>query len=303
MTTTFIQLSLAPMLIALLAGLACALPGNFLVLRRQSLIGDAISHVVLLGVVGAFVITGSLAAGPMLAAAACSAILAVGLIDAIQRLGRIEPGAAMGVVFTAMFALAVFWLEQSHSSSVHLDVEHVLFGNLESQLWLDATGWSSLIDPTALRTLPPAIPRLIWTNITLTALIVLFWRPLAVSTFDPGFAASTGARPQMLGIGLLSAVALATVSALLAVGAIIVVSMLICPAASARLVTNRLSTQVILSLAFAATATTGGYMLAAWGPHWLGQDFSVSAAGMIAAGNGLLLLAASLFGPCRRRTG
>src|SRR5690606_37042022 len=209
------------------AGLACALPGNFLVLRRQSLIGDAISHVVLLGVVGAFVVTGSLDSGPMLAGAACSALPAAGWTEATRRLGRIEPGAAMGVVFTAMFALAVLWLEQSHSSSVHLDVEHVLFGNLESLLWLDASGWASLLDPVALSTLPPAVHRLAWATTTIATLTILCWRPLAASTFDPGFAASTGARPRLVSIGLLAVVAIAIVSAFLAVGAIIVVAMLI----------------------------------------------------------------------------
>ena len=145
----FVALSLPPLLIGLFAAVACALPGNFLVLRKQSLIGDAISHVVLPGIVVAFLLTGRVAAWPMMLGAAAAALVAVVLIEAIRRLGRIEAGAAMGVVFTAMFAGGVLLLEQSDTSNVHLDVEHALYGNLESLIWLDATGWGSLFDPEA----------------------------------------------------------------------------------------------------------------------------------------------------------
>jgi len=303
MDTEFIRLSLAPLGIAALAAVVCALPGNFLVLRRISLIGDAISHVVLLGVVGAFAVTGTLAAGAMLAGATASALLAVGLIAVIQHLGRIEPGAAMGVVFTAMFAAGVLWLEQSHGRSVHLDVEHVLYGNLESLLWLDATGWQSLLDPAALRTLPPALYRLAATLFMTVLLLVIFWRPLCASTFDAGFAASAGAHPFLTGLGLLITVAVATGMAFQAVGAIIVVAMLICPAATARLLTNRLAFQVLCSAALALLAALSGFILAAWGPGWLGYPHSLNAAGMIATVGGLFLLLAAMFGPCRRRTG
>lgn len=143
----FVPLSLPPMLIGALAAVACALPGNFLVLRRQALIGDAISHLVLPGIVVAFLLTGATSAGPIMLGAAAAAVVAVALIEAIRRLGRIEPGAAMGVVFTAMFAAGVLLLEQSDTSQVHLDVEHALYGNLESLIWLDATGWDRCWTP------------------------------------------------------------------------------------------------------------------------------------------------------------
>ena len=142
MGADFVQFSLTPILIGTFAAIACALPGNFLILRRQALIGDAISHVVLPGIVAAFLITGTLAAIPMLLGAA---VIAVILIEAVKRLGGIEPGAAMGVVFTTLFAGGVLLLEQSDASSVHLDVEHALMGNLESLIWFKATGWESQI--------------------------------------------------------------------------------------------------------------------------------------------------------------
>ena len=126
MGAEFVILSLTPLLIGVLAAIACALPGNFLVLRRQALIGDAISHVVLPGIVVAFLVTGTVSTWPMLLGAAGAAIVAVVMIETVKRLGNIEPGAAMGVVFTALFAGGVLLLEQSDTSQVHLDVQHAL---------------------------------------------------------------------------------------------------------------------------------------------------------------------------------
>lgn len=136
----FVQFSLTPILIGILAAIACAIPGNFLILRRQALIGDAISHVVLPGIVVAFLVTGAVSTWPMMIGAAGASLVAIFLIELIRRLGKIEAGAAMGVVFTAMFAAGVLLLEQSDTSSVHLDVEHALYGNLESLIWLSADG-------------------------------------------------------------------------------------------------------------------------------------------------------------------
>ena len=140
MGAEFVQFSLTPVLIGVLSAIACALPGNFLILRRQALIGDAISHVVLPGIVVAFLLTGMISAVPMLLGAAGAALVAVVLIEAVKRLGNIEPGAAMGAIFTSMFAAGVLILEQTDTSSVHLDVEHALMGNLESLVWLRAVG-------------------------------------------------------------------------------------------------------------------------------------------------------------------
>ena len=112
MASDFIALSLPPLLIGICAAMACALPGNFLLLRKQALIGDAISHVVLPGIVVAFLVTGQVSTWPMMLGAAGAAILSVLLIELIRRVGRIESGAAMGVIFTSMFAAGVLLLEQ-----------------------------------------------------------------------------------------------------------------------------------------------------------------------------------------------
>ncbi|MDU8943022.1 metal ABC transporter permease [Ovoidimarina sediminis] len=299
----FVPLSLTPLLIGILAAIACALPGNFLLLRRQALIGDAISHVVLPGIVVAFLLTGSVTSGTMMAGAAGAAIVSVVLIEAIRRVGRIEPGAAMGVVFTAMFAAGVLLIEQSDTSSVHLDVEHALYGNLESLIWLDATGWGSLVDPSALAALPPELFRVAAAALAMAVFLFVFWRPLAIATFDEGFAATLGLRTNALGIGLVIASAIAAVAAFDAVGSIIVIAMFICPPAAARLVTNRLGHQVAWSVLFAALSAILGYVLAGYGPLWLGGSDAVSAAGMIAAVSGAILAITALVGPCRKRVG
>jgi len=299
----FVPLSLPPLLIGIFASIACALPGNFLVLRRQALIGDAISHVVLPGIVVAFLVTGVISAWPMMLGAGAAAVVAVILIEVIRRLGRIEPGAAMGVVFTSMFAAGVLLLEQSDTSSVHLDVEHALFGNLESLIWLDATGWSSLWDIEALRGLPAELPRMGVAMVGVILFTLLFWRPLKLSTFDEGFARTMGLNTGALGLALVLVAAIAAVAAFDAVGSIIVIAMFICPPAAARLMTNRLERQVGWSVVFAILSAVLGYVLAGYGPLWLGARDAVSAAGMIATVSGVILALTAVFGPCRGRGG
>ena len=303
MSAEFVALSLPPMAIGTLAAIACALPGNFLLLRRQALIGDAISHVVLPGIVAAFLLTGLVTTWPMMIGAAAAALLAVGLIEAVRRLGRIDSGAAMGVIFTAMFAAGVLLLERSDTSSVHLDVEHALMGNLESLIWLDATGWASLADPAALAGLPPELSRLALVTLGIAGFVLVYWRPLKVSTFDEGFAATLGLEVRGLSLGLVVAAAVAAVAAFDAVGSIIVIAMFICPPAAARLVSNRLEHQVLWSVVFAAASAIIGYVLAGYGPLWLGAAHAVSAAGMIATVSGLILGVAALIGPHRRQLG
>lgn len=303
MGAEFVQFSLTPILIGVLSAVACALPGNFLILRRQALIGDAISHVVLPGIVVAFLLTGAVAAIPMLLGAAGAAVVAVILIEAVKRLGNIEPGAAMGVVFTTMFAAGVLILEQTDTSEVHLDVEHALMGNLESLVWFRAEGWHSLLDPVALASLPDELGRIASVCAIVVVLTFVFWRWLKIATFDEGFAQALGIPATALGFGLVITAAIAAVAAFDAVGSIIVIAMFICPPAAARLMTNRLGHQVWWSVVFAAISAVLGYVLAGYGPLWFGARDAVSAAGMIAAVSGVILGLACLYGPHRSRIG
>jgi len=303
MSSEFVQLSLMPLLIGILAAVACALPGNFLILRRQALIGDAISHVVLPGIVVAFLITGTISTWPMMIGAAGAAVVAVIMIEAIKRLGRIEPGAAMGVTFTSLFAGGVLLLEQSDTSGVHLDVEHALYGNLESLIWLEARGWASFLDPAALAAVPDEFVRMLAVAILVVILTVVFWRPLKIATFDDAFAHAVGIPTGVYSFGLVVVAAVTAVAAFDAVGSIIVIAMFICPSAAARLMTNRLEAQVLWSIVFAAMSGILGYVIAGYGPLWLGAQNAVSAAGMIATVSGVILAMACLFGPCRKRAG
>ncbi|MEM6743881.1 MAG: metal ABC transporter permease [Pseudomonadota bacterium] len=297
------MLDLPPLLIGVLAAMSCALPGNFLLLRRQALIGDAISHAALPGIVVAFLLSGTVSTLPMMLGALAAALVAVGLIEAIRRLGRIEAGAAMGVVFTAMFAAGVLTLEQADLRNVHLSIDHALMGNLESLIWFRAEGWGSLLDPHALAGLPRELPRIALVFALVVTLTVVFWRWLKISTFDEGFAQAMGVPATAVGFGLVVTAAIAAVAAFDAVGSIIVIAMFICPPAAARLMTNRLESQVWWSVGFATLSAVLGYVFAGYGPLWFGAQNAVSAAGMIAAVSGLILAFACLFGPHRRRVG
>ena len=301
MGSDFVALSLPPLLIGLCASMACALPGNFLILRKQALIGDAISHVVLPGIVVAFLFTGQVSTWPMMIGAAGAAITAVLLIELIRRVGRIESGAAMGVIFTSMFAAGVLLLEQSDTSQVHLDVEHALFGNLESLIWLDAEGWASLFQIKALAGLPVELLRMATVLLAVSAFVYIFWRPLALICFDEPYARTRGIAATALGFALVTLTAIAAVAAFDAVGSIIVIAMIICPPATARLMVNSLRSQVIYSQVLAFMATVIGYMFAGYVPLWLGFSNTLSAAGMIASMSGVFLACAALFGPHRRR--
>lgn len=303
MGADFVILSLVPILVAVLAAVACALPGTFLVLRGQAMVGDMMAHAALPGIVAAFLLTGGLSGWAMSAGALAAALLAAASVEAIRSLTRVAPGAAMGMVFTTLFAGGVLLLELSGAGGVHLDVEHALYGNLESLVWFDATGWGSLLDPAALATLPPELARLGIVALLIAAGMAAFWRVLVMASFDPLHAQGVGIPVRLVTAGLTAAVALAAVAAFAAVGSILTIAMLIVPAATARLLTDRLPRMVALSALIAAGSATLGYILAGYGPIWLGAQSSVSAAGMIACVAGVALVSAATFGPHRRRAG
>ncbi len=303
MGSEFVQLSLTPLLIAVFAAIACALPGTFLLLRREALISDAIGHVVLPGIVVAFLVTGTVASWPMMIGAGAAALVAVVLIEALKRLGNIDPGAAMGVVFTSLFAAGVLILEQTDTSNVHLDVQHALEGNLESLIWLAGRDWGALLDPAALARLPDELIRVVVICAIVVALTVVFWRPLKIATFDEGFARTMGIPTRLLSLGLVMTAAAAAVAAFDAVGICMVIALFICPPAAARLMSNRLEIVLFWAVTFGVLSAVLGYVLGGYGPLWLGASHSVSAAGMIATVSGVILALAALFGPCRSRTG
>lgn len=293
----FLTIDLPAMLAGSLAALGCALVGNFLILRRQALIGDAISHVVLPGIVLAFIVTGTIAALPMMLGALAAAVVAVGLIELIRHLGRLETGAAMGVVFTTMFAGGVLMLERSAGRGAHLDVQHALYGSLEALLWLGPTDWASLLRPEVLAELPDEIAMLAAVTGSIIATVVLFYKELKISTFDAALADALGYPSKWIGVGLVLATGITAVAAFQAVGSILVIAMFICPPATARMLTDNLARQIWLSGGIAVLAGVLGYLLAAFAPQLFGTVGSLNAAGMIAVVAGLMQTLAMLFAP------
>lgn len=293
----FLLIDLPAGLTAVLAALACALVGNFLLLRRQALLGDALSHIVLPGIVLGFLVSGTIEAGPMFTGALAAALIGAGLIELVRRAGRIESTAAMGVVFTVMFAFGVVMLERTGAAHVHLDVEHALYGNLEGVIWTEPQRLADLLNPAVWLTLPREPLTLATVTILLAVAAAAFFKELKVASFDPDFAAGVGAAPRLIGVGLVLAAASAAVAAFAAVGSILVIAMLTCPPAAARLLTDRLGSQIALSLAIAVIVAILGYVLAGFAPLWLGTRDSLNAAGMIAVVGGLALAATILLAP------
>ena len=154
----FLQLDFPAMLVALLAALSAALVGNVLVLRRQALMGDALSHMVLPGVVGGYILTGDTKSWSMVLGALVAALAGAGLIVMIRRLGRLDAATAMGVVLTMLFALGVVMLELADASNVHLDIEHALYGSLEAAIWIGPLTWQEALAARPVGIPPPRNP-------------------------------------------------------------------------------------------------------------------------------------------------
>ena len=292
--TDFLRLDLPALLAAILACGSCGLLGSFLLLRRDSLLGDALSHAVLPGIIAGFAITGARAGLPMLLGALAAALLAVFLIGLVRRVARLESGAATGAVFTSFFALGLMLMEATGARSVDLDLDCVLFGQLESVVWLEAQGFGSLLDPVALAALPRQLFLLAAVAMVLAGLVALLWRPLHLLCFDPDYAAAIGLPARGLELALNLMVAAAAVAAFEAVGSILVVAMLVCPAAAIRLLTDSYRAQVLGGAALGAALGALGYALAGPLPAAFGQSFSLNAAGVIGTLGGVTVAGAML---------
>ena len=301
----FLMLDLPPLLAALMAGATCGLLGSFLVLRRESLVGDALSHAVLPGIVLGFAVTGARSGFPMLVGALVAALLAVVLIAVVQRAARLDPGAAIGAVFTTFFAVGLVLMEVTGARSVDLDLDCVLFGQLETLVWAQAEGLHSLLDRQALEGLPRQLGLLAGVGAAVAVVVAVLWRPLKLICFDPGYAAALGLPSRALEFGLALLVAAAAVAAFESVGSILVVAMLVCPAAALRLMTDRYTAQVLGGAALGAALGGVGYAIAGPLPAMLGIEVSLNAAGVIGTLGGLVVMVAALVrgGLGRRRSG
>ena len=296
----FFLISFAPMLTGLISALSCTLVGNILVLRKQAMLSDTISHVVLPGIVISYLIFGSLASYFMLLGAAIAGLIAVGTMSVLRLYTSMDNSAAMATTLSVFFAIGVLMIEITAGGNVHLDVEHALYGNLESLIWIDGENFLSLFDPIALQTIPAELMRAIMGFVLIALSTWVFWRYLVVFTFDETFAALSGVPVWLISAGLAVAATVAAIVAFDAVGSIIVVSMFVCPPAAARVLTNVLRNQFVLSLLFAALSAVFGYAIAGYVPILLGFETSISAAGTIATLSGVILASAILFGKNNR---
>ncbi|MFK7759944.1 MAG: metal ABC transporter permease [Phycisphaerales bacterium] len=292
-----ISFDLFPLTSAICVALSCGLIGNHLVLRKQSLMGDAISHAVLPGLVAAFLLSSSRDPKIMFIGASASALLTVALIEIVKRLGRVEPGAAMGVVFSIMFALGVLMLEQAAADHVDLDADCVLYGQLETLFFIAPDRWADLLSTRTLQEIPTQVTTLLAMTVIVILFKIAFHKELRIASFDPGLATTQGINAGFMTILLMIMTAACSVASFEAVGSILVIAMLICPAATARLLTDKLSTQVYLSAAIAVLTAITGYLLASFVPEMIGMPSSLNAAGMISVVAGFFVATAALLSP------
>ncbi|TVR91166.1 MAG: metal ABC transporter permease [Trueperaceae bacterium] len=266
-------------LIGALVGVAASLLGAFLVLRRESMLSDAISHSVLIGIVLAYLLTGALDSPLHVVGAALAGLLTVWLTDVLVRSRRVKSDAAIGLVFPALFAVAVL-LINVYARDVHLDTDAVLLGEI-GFAWLDVV-----------RVGPLEVARSLLTMLVITlvnlAFVVFLYKELKLATFDAMLATALGFRPGLVGYALLALVSVTAVGAFDAVGAILFVAFVIVPPTAAYLVTDRLWRMLVLGCLVAVGSSVGGYALA--------LAFDVSIGGAMASTTGVFLLVALIVG-------
>ena len=280
---------------------ACGLIGNYLILRRMALVGDAISHSVLPGMAIAFLLADSLSTLPMFLGALGAGIVTTVLIELIHKKTRVKQDSAIGITFSTLFAIGVIIISVGLSDSVHLDTECVLYGEIafvpldlvQTKLGSDALsvvekipGLNSemFLDGNLLTLAPPSVIRMaVVAGITLL-LIVLFYKELLVTSFDSGLSSSLGINSTVVHYVLMGMLSVIIVSAFEAVGAILVIAMLILPGATASLLAHRLPLMFGITVVHALLSAVGGIHLATW------LDCSPAGA-MVVAGSAVFALA------------
>ena len=250
---------------AVVCSVSCGLLGCFLVLRRMSLLGDAISHAILPGLALAFIVTNSREPMAMLSGALVVGLLTAFLSTGLAKWGRVPEDAAMGVVFTSLFALGVIlitWVARD----VDLDPGCVLYGLIE------------FVPFDTMSIAGHEIPRsFVWLLVMLAiniTLVTVFFKELKIVCFDPYLATTMGISASLVHYGLMTAVTATSVASFEAVGSILVIAMLVAPGATAHLLTDKLSPMLWLAAIISAVSGTLGYILAVW--------INTSVAGMIA---------------------
>ncbi len=249
-------------LTTVIAAVVCAMLSCWLVLIGWSLMGDAVSHAVLPGVVLAYVVGAPFALG-----AVVFGLLAVALIGVIRDTSRVKEDAAIGIVFTTLFALGLVLISVTPSQT---DLNHIIFGNILGVSTADLVQIAVLA-------------------LVAFAVLVLKRRDLTLYAFDPAHAFAIGLSPRMLGALLLGVLALTAVVALQVVGVILVVAMLIIPGATAYLLTDRFGRMLVIAPVISALSSVLGIYLSYW--------LDASSAGLVVLVQGAVFTAVYLFSP------
>lgn len=263
-----------------LVGLSCGIVGCFLILRKMSMLADAISHTVLLGLVMAFIVSQSMNGFYMLIGAAVAGLLTTFMVQLLNSSG-IQEDAAIGVVFTSLFAVGVI-LISLFAKNVHLDVEHALMGEIAF------VPWNTLSLPI-LGDIPKSVVMLGSVLILDILIIFLLFKEFKLTSFDPSMAAAIGIPVLAVHYILMGLVSVTTVSAFDSVGAILVVAMLIAPGATAYLLTDRYKLMLLLSGVIGVFDSIIGYYGA--------KMFDVSISGAMAVAAGLVFFIVWMLSP------
>ena len=257
-----------------LVALNCSLVGNLLILRKSVMIGDALSHAVLPGMVMGYFYFGDTNLIGVLGGAALAGLVLVLSIEWLKKSPLLKEDSAIGLIYTVLFSIGVI-LVSVFASQVHLDQEHVLYGEIA---YVPLDRW--FMNGTDMG------PRSFWLGLGLLAILILVLRfsfkGFNLTSFDPDFAASKGVRIKVWNYFLMILVTAVVVVSFENVGAVLVVAFLVAPGASALLISHRMKSIYTLSSAFALIIAIGGFFLA---------DFtSTSISGSLAFFSGILFI-------------
>ena len=286
---TWTSLDTGIVVVAAVSAMACALIGSFLVLRRMSMMGDAISHAVLPGIAAAFLVTLSRDTAVILVGAAFAGVLTAAFTQLIHQAGNVDRGAAMGVVFTTMFAVGLILIVRS-ADAVHIDVHTVFYGAVELAP-LNDVAVAGVRLPRALLILGPVFAADV-------AFVLLLYKELNLTSFDGEFARAIGFNARLIHYALMVMVAVTIVAAFESVGSILVIAMLIVPGVVAGLFTRRLWSLLLFGQAVALVCAVGGHLSAITVPRWFGLS-DTSTAGMMTVVAGVVVGVALVAAPQR----
>ena len=275
---SYFSISYESLFVLIATATACALLSPFLVLRKLSMVSDAISHSVLLGIVLAFFIVKDIGSPLLIAGAALFGVITVFAVEFLSGTSLVKNDDAVGIVFPMFFALAVVLITK-FARNVHLDTDIVLMGEVIIAP-LNRTEFLGM-------DLPKAFVQMGILFIVNLLFIIIFFKELKITTFDKGFAKLAGFSSVALFYALMTLSSLTAVTAFDAVGAILVVSFLITPGAAAYLISKDLKVMIAISVGYAVINSSIGYVLSLL--------MNVSMSGMTAAVAGVTFLITFLF--------